>query len=206
MKVTILTTENEKAGETELADEIFGQKVNEPLLYEAVKMQLANRRQGDASTLTRGQVSGTTAKIYRQKGTGRARHGDARANIFVGGGNVFGPMPRDWSYRLPAKARKGAVRAALSLKQKEGKLLIVDNFTLRAIKTKDALAKLSKLGVKSGCIVVDGENEILSRSVRNIPRIKLLRYEGLNAYDLLRYEHAVVTVAALGKVQEVFRP
>lgn len=194
------------AGEVELSEEVFTSKVNKALLYETVKMQLANRRSGTAATRNHKLVSGTTAKIYRQKGTGRARHGDARTNIFVGGGKAFGPHPRDYGYRMPAKARKGGLRAALSLKRNEGKLLIVDEFPMEQIKTKAALAALQKLGVTSGLIVVDGQHENLEKSVRNIPGVKLLRWEGLNACDLISYEHVVVTVPALNRVQEVLKP
>ena len=206
MKETVHTIEMNAAGEVELSEEIFTKRVNMALLYETVKMHLANRRSGTAATRNHTLVSGTTAKIYRQKGTGRARHGDARTNIFVGGGKAFGPHPRDYGYRMPAKARKGGLRAALALKKNEGKLIIVEDIAMKAVKTKDAVAMLSKLGVKSGVIVIDGTNETLEKSVRNIPGIKLLRWEGLNACDLMKYEHAVVTVPALNRVQEVLKP
>lgn len=206
MKGTVLSSKNQQAGEVELSDEIFGAKVNTALLYETVKMQLANRRAGTASTRNRALVSGTTAKMYRQKGTGRARHGDARANLFVGGGKAFGPKPRDFGYRLPAKARKGGVRAALALKHQEGKLLIVDELPLAKIKTKDAVALFTGLGVADGCVIVDGRDEKLERSIRNVPGFTLLRWEGINAYDLMRHEHAVITVPALGRIQEVLKP
>lgn len=206
MKETVHSIGSTKAGEVELSEEIFSPIVNTALLYETVKMQLANQRSGTAATRNHKMVSGTTAKMYRQKGTGRARHGDARTNIFVGGGKAFGPHPRDYGYRMPAKARKGGLRAALALKKSEGKLLIVDEFPMKAIKTKDAVKALAKLGVTSGVIVVDGKNENLEKSVRNIPGIKLLCCESLNACELMRYEHAVMTVAALNRVQEVLRP
>lgn len=206
MKGTVLNIQNQKAGEVELSEEIFGTKVNRALLYETVKMQLANRREGTAATRNRALVSGTTAKMYRQKGTGRARHGDARANLFVGGGKAFGPKPRDFSYRIPAKARRGGVRAALVLKHQEGKLLIVDGLPVERGKTKDAVALLTRLGVTDGCIVVEGRDEKLERSVRNLPGITLLRWEGINAYDLVRHEHAVITVPALHRIQEAIIP
>ena len=206
MKETVHSIGGNNAGEVELSEEIFSPVVNTALLYETVKMQLANQRSGTAATRNHKMVSGTTAKIYRQKGTGRARHGDARTNIFVGGGKAFGPHPRDYGYRMPAKARKGGLRAALALKKSEGKLLIVDELPMKAIKTKDAVKALAKLGVTNGVIVVDGKNENLEKSVRNIPGIKLLSCEGLNACELMRYEHAVLTVAALNRVQEVLKP
>ena len=206
MKETVHSIGGKNAGEVELSEEIFSPVVNTALLYETVKMQLANQRSGTAATRNHKMVSGTTAKMYRQKGTGRARHGDARTNIFVGGGKAFGPHPRDYGYRMPAKARKGGLRAALALKKSEGKLVIVDDFPMKAIKTKDAVQALQKLGVTSGVIVVDGTNENLEKSVRNIRGIKLLGCESLNACELMRYEHAVMTVAALNRVQEVLKP
>lgn len=206
MKGTVLNIENQKVGEVELSEEIFTPKVNTALLYETVKMQLANRREGTAASRNRALVSGTTAKMYRQKGTGRARHGDARANLFVGGGKAFGPKPRDYSYRMPAKARRGGVRAALALKQKEGRLLIVDALPMERTKTKDAVALLAKLGVADGCVVVEGRHEHLERSVRNIPGIALVRWEGVNALEIMRHEHTIITLPALGRVQEVFKP
>lgn len=206
MKENVVDMNKKSVGEVELSEEIFMPKVNKALIYEAVKMQRASSREGTAATRNHKMVSGTTAKMYRQKGTGRARHGDARTNIFVGGGKAFGPHPRDYSYRLPRKARKGALRAALSLKKSEGKFLVVKNFSIDKIKTKDAIQMLAKLGIRNGLIVVDGHDEKLEKSVRNIPGIKLLKWEGLNVVDLMRYEHAVITEAALTKVQEVLRP
>ena len=206
MKDKVLDLNLKNVGDIELSDEIFAARPNRALIYEVVKMQLANQRQGSAMVRNRALVSGTTAKMYRQKGTGRARHGDEKANIFVGGGKAFGPKPKDYSYRLPKKARRGGLRAALSLKKMEGKLLILDALSFPSIKTKDAVLALSKLGVKNGLLVVDGPDEKLKKSVRNIPNVKLIQWEGLNAYDLLRYEHAVVTVPALQKVQEVLKP
>ena len=206
MKEPVLDMAKTKVGEVELDEAIFGAAPNKALLYEVVRMQLANRRAGTAATRNHKMVSGTTAKMYRQKGTGRARHGDARTNIFVGGGKAFGPHPRDYSYRLPAKARRGGLRSALAQKQGEGKLIVVEKFPFTEIKTKPVVAALAKLGVANGLLVVDVATEALEKSVRNIPNVKLLRVEGLNVYDLLRYEHAIITRAALEKVQEVLKP
>jgi large subunit ribosomal protein L4 len=195
-----------KVGEVDLLDEVFASRPNKALIYEVVKMQLAGRRKGCASAKSRTDVSGTTAKIYRQKGTGRARHGDARANIFVGGGKAFGPKPRDYSYRVPTKVRRGGLRSALSLKKGEGKLLIVEAFSLPEIKTKLMLETLKQLNVNNGLIVVDGKDEKLEKSVRNLPHVSLVRWEGLNVYDLMRHEHVIFTRAAAEKVQEVLKP
>lgn len=206
MKETVINLNKKNAGEVELADAIFGQKPNKGLIYEAVKMSLAGRREGTAATRNHCMVSGTTAKMYRQKGTGRARHGDARTNIFVGGGKAFGPHPRDYSYKLPKKARKGAVGAALALKRHNGKLVILDNFEMAHIKTKTATAALCNLGVRSALIVVDGENRNVKLSVRNIPNVKIVLSSALNVVDLLQYEHVIITVPALAKVQASLLP
>jgi len=206
VKETVIDTKKAKVGELELDDEVFGATPNEALIYEVIKMQLASRRKGSASSLTRGDVSGTTAKMYRQKGLGRARHGDERAPIFVGGGKAFGPHPRDWSWRIPTKARRGGLRSALSMKKQEGKLIVVDEFKLKGIKTKAMVDTLTKLGVTNVLIVVDGKDETLEKSIRNVPHVSLVRWEGLNVYDLMRHEHAVMTRAAVEKVQEVLKP
>lgn len=206
MKETVYNLEKKKVGEVELTDEIFGGKVNKALLYEAVRMQLMNRRQGDAASKNRKLVSGSTKKIYRQKGTGRARHSDRRANIFVGGGKSFGPHPRDYSYALPVKARRGALRSALTEKYKEGKLLIVDNLAMKEPKTKLMTEVLRKLGVNRVLLVADAIDDNLRRSVRNIANTKLVRNDALNIYDILKYEHLVITESALAKVQEILRP
>ena len=206
MKAKVTDIKGKNVGDIELSDEIFSVKPSKPLLYDIIKMQLANRRKGCASTRGHGDVSGTTAKMYRQKGTGRARHGDERANIFVGGGKSFGPHQRDYSYRLPKKARRSGIRAALSLKRSEDKLLILDDFPIKAIKTKDAVDALKTLGVNSGLIIYNGGNESLEKSVRNITGVKLVRTEGVNAYDLIRHEHTIILKDSLDKIQEVLKP
>ena len=206
MKTPILDVNNKNVGEVELSDDIFATPIRKGLIYDTVKMQMASRRKGNSSTKNRSEVKGTTAKMYRQKGTGRARHGDYKVNLFVGGGTAFGPKPRDYSYKLPKKARKIALRSALSTKQKDGKILILDDFPVKEIKTKEAVSILSKLGIASGLIVVDAKNEILEKSVRNIVGIKLVRTEGINVYDLFKYEHTIIMKDALGKVEEVLKP
>jgi len=206
VKETVIDIKKSKVGEVELDDAVFGAAPNKALIYEVVKMQLAGRRKGSAATCTRSDVSGTTAKIYRQKGLGRARHGSEKAPIFVGGGKAFGPHPRDWSYRIPAKARRSGLRSALSIKKREGKLIVVDGFKLKGVKTKPVAEALTKLGVTDGLIVIEAKDEALQKSVRNIPGISLVRCEGLNVYDLMRHEHAIMTRAAVEKVQEVLKP
>jgi large subunit ribosomal protein L4 len=206
VKAKVINIDKKAAGDVDLSDEVFSARVNETLIYEATKMQRANKRKGCASCKNRSQVHGTTAKMYKQKGLGRARHGAKTAPIFVGGGKAFGPSPRDYSYRMPKKARRGAVRAALSQKQNEGKLLILDDFPMKAIKTKDAVGALRGIGVNSGLLVVEGRSENLEKSVRNINGIKLVRSEGINVYDIMRYEHTIILKDALAKVQEVLKP
>ena len=206
MKASILNHENKSVGEVELNDGIFAAKINKALIYETVKMQRANRRKGSASSKTRGDVSGTTAKMYRQKGTGRARHGDERAGIFIGGGKAFGPHPRSFAYRIPKKALRVALRSVLSAKLSEGKLLIVDNFSLDGIKTKTAVERFKSWGVASGLIVTSSHDKKLECSVRNIPRIKTLNVHGLNVYDVLKYDRTIVLKEALDELQEVLKP
>lgn len=206
MKETVIDMKRAKVGEVDLLDEVFASKPNKALIYEVVKMQLAGRRKGSASAKSRSEVSGTTAKMYRQKGTGRARHGDAKSNIFVGGGKAFGPKPRDYGYRVPTKVRRGGLRSALSLKKAEGKLLIVEGFSLPEIKTKAMADTFRNLDVKSALLVVEGKDEKLEKSVRNLPYVSLVRSEGLNVYDLMRHEHVIFTQAAAEKVQEVLKP
>ena len=206
MKESVIDLKNAKVSDIELADDVFASKPNKALIYEVVKMQRAGWRKGTVKTKNRAAVSGTTAKMYRQKGTGRARHGDKKVGLFVGGGKAFGPNPRDYSYKIPKKARRGGLRSALVLKKNEGKMLIVDNLEFPQIKTKDAVAALNRLGVKSGLLVIDGTQANLEKSVSNIPYIKVVKWEGLNVYDLMKYEHAVLTVPALQKVQEVLKP
>lgn len=206
MKATILNLDKKEVGKIDLPDEIFLVKANAPLLYEVVKMQRANRRKGCAASRNRALVKGTTAKMYRQKGTGRARHGSATANIFVGGGKAFGPHPRNYSYRIPKKARRGSIRVALSLRQSEGKILILDDFPVPTVKTKDVVKRLEKLGVSSGLLVTDGVNENLEKSVRNIKDVKLVRSEGINVYDIMRHEHTIILKGALNRLQEVLKP
>jgi len=206
MKETVFDLEKKKVGEFELAEEIFNAPVNKALVYDALKMQMTNRRQGDAASKNRKLVAGSTRKIYRQKGTGRARHSDRRANIFVGGGKAFGPHPRDYSYSIPLKARRGALRAALTDKYKDGKLLIVDQFTVNEANTYVVARALKTLGVTKGLLVTEQPDENLKRSVRNIANVKLVRWEGLNLYDVLKHEHVVITPSALSKVQEILKP
>ncbi len=185
-----------------LKEEIFGVRSRPRLLHQTVVMQLANRRAGSAATKSKGFVRGGGEKPWRQKGTGRARAGSIRSPIWVGGGTTFGPHPRDYSYRMPRKARREALLSALSLKNREGKIIVVDKLELEAPKTKIMVQALTELKVASALIVIAQTDEKIERSARNLPKVKVLRVEGLNVYDLLRYEHLILTEGALKLLEE----
>lgn len=188
--------------EPTLNEAIFGAKPRTHLLHQAVVMQLANRRTGSASTKSKGFVSGGGKKPWRQKGTGRARAGSIRSPIWVGGGTVFGPQPRDYSYRMPRTARREALLSALSLKKRENKVIVVDKLELEQAKTKLMVQALAELKVASALLVIPQADAKMERSARNLPNVKVLRVEGLNVYDLLRYEHLILTDQALKTLQE----
>lgn len=196
-KIPVYNLRRESVGELELSDDVFGREVNEALLYEIVKAQLASKRSGTAKTKNRAEVSGSTKKIYRQKGTGSGRHGDRNAPSFVGGGQVHGPVPRSYAYRPNRKMRVGALASALSMKLKEGRLVVVDTFELDEIKTKALAGVLSTLQVGKSSLIVDGrDNQKLQLSARNLDKHQYLPPEGVNVYDLLRHEHVVLTKSA----------
>src|SRR5688500_20102283 len=176
----------------QLNEAIFGAKTRAHLLHQTIVMQLANRRAGSASTKSKGFVRGGGKKPWRQKGTGRARAGSIRSPIWVGGGTIFGPQPRDYSFRMPRKARREALLSALSLKKQEGKLIVLDKLELEEAKTKLMARALTELNVQSALIVVSQPDERIERSARNLSKIKVLRVEGLNVYDLLLYDHLIL--------------
>ncbi len=198
MKAKIITLDNAAAGEIDLADDVFGVDVRKDLMSRMVNYQLAKRRAGTHKVKGRSEIQGSTAKIYRQKGTGRARHGDKKAPQFRGGGQVFGPHPRDHGHSLPKKVRALALRSALSSKQADGKLIILDDAKLDSPKTKDLKAKLAGLGWGSALVVggaeVDGN---MALAVRNIPGVDLLPTQGANVYDILRRDVLVLTKDAV---------
>ena len=177
-------------------------KTRPHLLHQTVVMQLNNRRAGTAATKSKGLVRGGGKKPWRQKGTGRARAGSIRSPLWVGGGTIFGPQPRDYSFRMPRKARKEALLSALSLKNRDGKIIVVDKLELEEAKTKLMVKALAELKVTSALIVIPQPDEKIERSSRNIPALKVLRVEGLNVYDLLRYEHLILTEGALKLLEE----
>jgi large subunit ribosomal protein L4 len=202
-KVKVYNLSREESGEIELADEVFATEVNEALLYDVVKAQLASRRSGTAKTKGRAEVRGSSRKLYKQKGTGRARHGSIRAQQYVGGGKAHGPQPRSYAYRPTRKQRLGALKSALSLKLAEGQLVVVDNFQLTEVKTKGLAQVLSSLNVAKSSLLVDVTgNDNLRLSARNLENHQYLPPEGINVYDLLRYEHLVLTRDAAAAIQK----
>jgi len=202
-KLDVFNMKREKVGTIDLADEVFGTDVKEHLFYEVVKAQLASRRQGTAAAKERSAVSGSTKKLYKQKGTGRARHGSIRAPVYVGGGQAHPPRPRDWSYRPPRQVRVGALKSALSKFVKEGRMVVVERFELPEVKTKGLLAALATLKADKKVMVVDAaENENLKLSIRNCRDHQFLPPEGVNVFDLLRHDTVVVSKDAVKKLEE----
>lgn len=200
--VTVYDLAKKGVGELDLSDDVFGAEVNEGLFYDVLKAQLASRRSGSANSKNRAEVRGSKKKMYRQKGTGRARHGTIRAPVFVGGGQAHGPKPRTFAYRPTRKMRVGALRSALSMKLRDGRLTIVDSFDLDEIKTRKLATVLGALDVgKSSVIVDDRSNENLRMSARNLSKHQYLPPEGVNLYDLLRHDHLVLTRAAVAALE-----
>ncbi len=195
---------HQKVREIELNDRIFDAKINPSLFHDSVRSHLASGRKGTAATKNRALVRGGGAKPYRQKGTGRARAGTRRSPLWRGGGTVFGPMPRDYSFSLPKKARRAALLAALSLKRQEEKLVLLDGFPLEGFKTRQVLEILKRFQVENALIVTDAQHVFLERSARNIPGIEVLRYESLNVYDILKHEHLILLSPAVEKIEGVF--
>ena len=195
---------NQKVSDIELDDRIFDAKVNPTLFYDVVRMGLSSQRKGTASTKNRALVRGGGAKPWRQKGTGRARAGTRRSPLWRGGGTIFGPMPRDYSFTLPKKVKRAALRAALSLKRQEGKLVLLNDFPLEGFKTRQVLEVLRRFQVEDALIITDEKHPYLERSTRNIPGIEVLRYEGLNVYDILNHEHLILLRSTVEKIQGAF--
>jgi len=184
--------EKNKVSDIELNDAVFGSEVNESVIYEVVRMQMALRRRGTAATKERGQIRGGGKKPWRQKGTGRARAGTTRSPLWRGGGTVFGPRPRDFSYSVPKKVRKAALISALSLKYREEKMLVLKDFPMDEIKTKKFKLVVDRFGLTKALFVIPASIPILEKSSRNLPDVKMIRSEGINVYDLLKYDHVVL--------------
>jgi large subunit ribosomal protein L4 len=203
--IDVFNLKREKVGTVDLSDEVFGTEVREHLFYEVVKAQLASRRQGTSCAKNRSAVSGSTKKMYKQKGTGNARHGSKRAPVYVGGGRAHPPTPRDWSYRPPAQVRKLALTSALSKFQKEGRIVIVDKFEMKEIKTKNLVNVLGTLKAGAKTLVVDAQtNNNVRLSVRNCSKHQFLPPEGVNVYDLLRHDTLVLSKDAAKALEQRF--
>lgn len=204
-KVALYNTQGEQVGEVELSDSVFGEEVNPEIMHMVVKNYLANQRQGTASTLTRAEVAGGGRKPWRQKGTGRARHGSIRSPIWRKGGIVFGPKPRSYKYALPKKLKKKALISALSSKTKNDEMIVLDKIDLKAPKTKEMVKTLDKLEANGkSLIVLESKDENVEKSVRNIPGVKAVNVNILNVYDVLDYDNLIITEEAARKVEEVY--
>jgi large subunit ribosomal protein L4 len=202
-KLAVYNIGNQKVNDIELDDQIFKVQSNPALFYDVVRMILASQRKGSAATKNRALVRGGGAKPWRQKGTGRARAGSRRSPLWRGGGTIFGPMPRDYAFSLPKKERRAALRAALSLKLQEEKLILLDEFPLNGFKTKQVLEVLKRFNVEDALIVTSEKNIFLERSTRNIPRVEVLHADELNVYDILNHEHLILLSPVLPRIQGV---
>lgn len=204
-KVAIYNIKGEEVGEVELTDSIFNVPVRADILHQVITMQRANKRRGTASTKTRAEVRGGGRKPWRQKGTGRARHGSIRSPLWTGGGVVFGPKPRSYKYTLPKKVRRLALKSALSSKVVGSDLLILDQLTIEMPKTKEMIGILNNLNIeKKALIVTLNRDDNIEKSARNIPGITTTIVGNLNVYDILRHDKLVLTKEALDKVEEVY--
>jgi len=201
--VKVKNLKSEDVGEIELSDAVFGAPLNKALIYSAVKSYMANQRAGTSATKTRGDVRGSGKKLWKQKGTGRARIASLRSPLWKGGGNVHGPQPRDWSYDIPKKMRRGAIRSVLSERLREGGLVIVESFELPSHKTKEFSATLEGLGLNKRTLVVDSPaNSKLVLSSRNLREVTLVSASGVNVYDLLTHEQIALSREAAVQLEK----
>ena len=202
--VAVYNMEGKEVGSLELNDAIFGVEVNEHLVHMAVLQQLANNRQGTQKAKTRSEVSGGGRKPWRQKGTGHARQGSTRAPQWTGGGVVFAPVPRDYSFKLNKKEKRAALKSALTSRVNESKFVVVDELKLDEIKTKKMVSVLDALKVKKALVVLDGDNENVAKSAKNIAGVRAVAVNAINVYDILKYETVIITKAAVSKIEEVY--
>lgn len=199
--VNVLNTKAEKVSEAELNDAVFNVPVKPGVLHEVVTMQLANRRAGNAAVRHRSDVVGSGRKLFKQKGTGRARRGDIKSPLLRGGGSVFGPDPRSYAYKVPKKVRRLALKMALSTKLQSEDLLVLDAFSLDEIKTKAFVSVLNTLGVSNVLIVSDDKDAQLTLSSRNVPKVKVMPTEGLNVYDILKFKKLVLIASSIKNIE-----
>jgi large subunit ribosomal protein L4 len=199
--IDVVNQQGEKVSQVELSDDIFGIPVKVSVLHDVVRMQLAGRRRGTASVKHRGDVKGSTRKLYKQKGTGRARRGDIKSPLLRGGGSIFGPDPRSYSYKVPKKVRKLALKMALSSKLRENKLMVLNQLEFDEIKTRTFVGVMQALNIRKALIVTDKEDERLEKSSRNVPHVKVLRNEGINVYDLLAHDSLILLESSIAAIQ-----
>jgi large subunit ribosomal protein L4 len=202
MQIDIVNIEGKKVGSVDLDDAVFGAKVKDYLLWELVKAQQAAKRAGTHSTKTRANVRGGGKKPYKQKGTGNARQGSSRAPNHVGGGKVFGPHPRSYEYTVPKKVKRAALASALSLRAKEKKIVVVDKFSFDAPKTKQMAGILKTLGLGKALFIDEKSNANFFKSVRNLPKAKVLAPEGLNVFDILNHSDLVIAAGVVKQVEK----
>jgi large subunit ribosomal protein L4 len=203
MAVTgIVNIKNEKVGEVELNDALFGVEVKPYILHDIVRMQLANRRSGNACTKTRAEVHGSKAKPWRQKGTGRARSGSKRSPVWRGGGTVFGPKPRSYSFKLTKKVRGLGLKMALSARFSENRLVVLDNFDLDEIKTKKFVSVMGALNLNNALIVIPENDEKLEKSSRNVPGCKVIATAGVNVYDVLLHKNLILLQSSIDQLEK----
>ena len=205
METKVFSVKGEEIKNITLSDEVFGREVSEGTIYYAINNELANRRVGTACTKTRGEVRGSNAKPWRQKGTGHARSGDKKSPVWVGGGTIFGPKPRDYSYKMPRKMKRLAMKSILSLKAKEEKIKVVEDFTVESGKTKD-LTGFLKVLVKdeSTVLILKEDDKMLRRAGRNIPWLKFLTYNRLSAHTLFYGKNVLILETAVGNLNDFY--
>lgn len=205
MVVPVYNTKGESVGEIELRPDIFQVPIKVPLMHQALVRQLANARRGTHKAKSRGEINRTKAKWYRQKGTGRARHGSRNANLFVGGGVAHGPKPRSYSKKMPRKMRRAALRSALSVKASDGQIVILDELVMSVPRTKEMLSVIASIGLGGGriLIVLPERDDLVERSARNLPQVKTLRANYLNVRDLLGYDHVVMPLGSLEVIESI---
>lgn len=199
--IDVLNTTGEKVAQAELTDEIFAVAVKPSVMHQVVTAQLAAKRSGTAAVKRRSDVKGSTRKLYRQKGTGRARKGDIKSPLLRGGGVIFGPTPRSYEKKVPKKVRKLALKMALTSKLQENELVVVDQLELERIKTKDFVGIIDALKADNALIITAEPNENLERSSRNVPNVKVMRTEGLNVYDILKHHKLVLLQGSIEGIE-----
>jgi large subunit ribosomal protein L4 len=199
--IEVKNIRGEKVSEVELPDAVFNVPVKVSVLHEVVRMQQAARRSGTACVKNRSDVRGSTKKLYRQKGTGRARRGDIKSPLLRGGGVIFGPHPRSYAFKPPKKVRRLAIKMALSSKLQADAIIVLDGFDMDEIKTKTVVSALRAINAAKPLIIIDGENEKLSRSSRNIPGVKILPVQGLNVYDILNHDNLIILEPSIKDIE-----